>query len=87
MVEKKNLGSRIFIKKDSSNNFKYYFMAFESCLSGCSLCIRPIIAVDGTFMKGKFKKTLFIAITIDGNNQLYSVTFDISDSENNASWE
>ena len=28
--------------------------------------IRPVIAIDGTFLKGKFKGTLFIAIALDG---------------------
>ena len=48
--------------------------------------IRPVIAIDGTFLKGKFKGTLFIATTLDGNSQLYPVAFGVDDSENDASW-
>ncbi|KAH9778230.1 SWIM-type domain-containing protein [Citrus sinensis] len=87
MVEKKNPGSRTFIEKDSANNFKYCFMAIGSSLRGFTSCIRPVIAVDGTFMRGKYKGTLFIATSLDGNNQLYPVAFGVGDSENDASWE
>ncbi|XP_024042029.1 uncharacterized protein LOC112099151 [Citrus clementina] len=87
MVEKKNLGSRTFIEKDSANNFKYCFMAIGSSLRGFTSCIRHVIAVDGTFMKGKYKGTLFIATSLDGNNQLYHVAFGVGGSENDASWE
>ncbi|KAH9681546.1 SWIM-type domain-containing protein [Citrus sinensis] len=87
MVEKKNPGSRTFIEKDSANNFKYCFIAIGSSLRGFTSCIRPVIAVDGTFMRGKYKRTLFIATSLDGNNQLYPVAFGVGDSENDASWE
>ncbi|KAH9751900.1 SWIM-type domain-containing protein [Citrus sinensis] len=90
MVEKKNLGSRTFIEKeenDSANNFKYCFMAIGSSLRGFTSCIRPVIAVDGTFMKGRYKRTSFVATSLDGNNQLYPVAFGVGDSENDASWE
>ena len=83
MLEKKDLGSQTFIEKDSANNSKYCFMAIESSLRGFTLCIRPDIVVNGTFMKGMFKWTLFIATSFDGNNQLYIVAFGVSDCENN----
>ncbi|KAH9726740.1 SWIM-type domain-containing protein [Citrus sinensis] len=73
--------------QDSANNFKYCFMAIGSSLRGFTSCIRPVIAVDGTFMRGKYKGTLFIATSLDGNNQLYPVAFGVGDSENDASWE
>ena len=87
MLEKKILGSRTFIEKDSANNFKYCFMAIRSSLRGFTSCISPVIAVDSTFIKGKYKGTLFIAISLDGNNQPHPVTFYVGDSENDASWE
>ncbi|XP_024039564.1 uncharacterized protein LOC112098164 [Citrus clementina] len=62
-------------------------MAIGSSLRGFTSCIRPVIAVDGTFMRGKYKGTLFIATSLDGNNQLYPVVFGVGDSENDASWE
>ena len=62
-------------------------MASGSSLRGFTSYIRPVIAVDGTFMKGKYKGTLFIATSLDDNNQLYPVALGVGDSENDASWE
>lgn len=51
------------------------------------LAIRPVIAIDGTFLKGKYKGTMFVTLCMDGNNQIYLLAFGISDSEDDASWE
>ncbi|XP_052300367.1 uncharacterized protein LOC112498962 [Citrus sinensis] len=86
MLEKKNLGARTFLEIDNINHFKYFFMAIGSSFRGFSSSIRPVIAVDGTFFKGKYKGTMFIAICKDGNNQIYPLAFGVGDSENDASW-
>lgn len=51
------------------------------------MAIRPVIAIDGTFLKGKYKGTMFVTLCMDGNNQIYLLAFGISDSEDDASWE
>ncbi|KAH9770671.1 SWIM-type domain-containing protein [Citrus sinensis] len=86
MLKKKNSGTCTFLEVDNANNFKYFFMAIGGCIHGFISSIRPVIAIDGTFLKGKFKGTLFIATALDGNNQLYHVAFGVGDSENDASW-
>ena len=85
MLKKKNSGTCTFLEVDNENNFKYFFMAIGSCIHGFISSIRSVIAIDGTFLKGKFKGTLFIATALDGNNQLYPVAFGVGDSENDAS--
>ncbi|KAH9658494.1 SWIM-type domain-containing protein [Citrus sinensis] len=86
MLKKKNSGTCTFLEVNNANNFKYFFMAIGGCIHGFISSIRPVIAIDGTFLKGKFKGTLFIATALDGNNQLYPVAFGVGDSENDASW-
>ena len=44
------------------------------------------VAVDETFLKCKYQGTLFIATSLDGNNQVYPLVFGIGDSENDQSW-
>ena len=85
MVEKKNVGSRTFIESDGSNHFKYLFMVIGSCLRGFSSAIRLVIAIDDTFLKGKYKGTMFVASCMNGNNKIYPPAFGIGDSENDAS--
>ena len=49
-------------------------------------CCRPTIAIDGTHLKGKNKGILFIATTIDSNDQIFLIAFGVGDIENDRSW-
>ncbi|XP_010659523.1 uncharacterized protein LOC104881328 [Vitis vinifera] len=62
-------------------------MSIGASFVGFHTSIRPVIAVDGTFLKAKYLGTLFIAACKDDNNQIYPLAFGIGDSENDASWE
>jgi hypothetical protein len=86
MLEMKNPGMVTFIDIDALNRFKYFFMALGPSIEGFKSCIRPVVAVDGTFLKCKHQGTLFIATSLDGNNQVYPLAFGIGDSENDQSW-
>lgn len=45
-----------------------------------------MIVVDGTHLLEKYKGMLLIATYIDGNNNIYPISFRIVDAENDASW-
>ena len=68
MLQQKNYGTITDIVTDVDNQFKYLFMSFGACIYGFCTSIRPIIAVDGTFLKSKYLGTLFVAASKDGNN-------------------
>lgn len=70
---------------DDNGHFKFCFMAFGASIEGWKCC-RPIISVDGTFLKCKFGGMLLIASSQDGNNQIFPLAYAIVDSENDASW-
>ncbi|XP_009781726.2 uncharacterized protein [Nicotiana sylvestris] len=48
---------------------------------------RPVIAVDATFLKSKFRGVLMISVSKDANNQIFPLAFGIAESENNNSYE
>ncbi|XP_010424359.1 PREDICTED: uncharacterized protein LOC104709441 [Camelina sativa] len=85
MAKERNPGSIVYLERDSGNKFKYVFIAFGPSIRGFDLLIR-VIVVDGTFLKGKFKGTLLVATTQDGDHHLYPIGFAIVDSENDKSW-
>ncbi|KAJ4701489.1 MuDR family transposase [Melia azedarach] len=87
VLEDKNPGTVTAIETDDNGHFLYFFMALGQCIRGFRNTIRPVIAIDGTFLKGKFRGTLFVAVAQDGNNQIYPVAYGIADSENDALWE
>ena len=43
-------------------------------------------SIDGTHMHGKYKGTLMIVMSCDGNNQLFPLASIITESENIDSW-
>ncbi|XP_028070249.1 uncharacterized protein LOC114272729 [Camellia sinensis] len=63
-----------------------YFISFHACIDGFNHC-RPLLFLDRTFLKGKFKGNLLAATAKDGNQGLFPVAFAIVDSENSANWE
>ncbi|WKA02277.1 hypothetical protein VitviT2T_020488 [Vitis vinifera] len=87
ILEQKIPGTITDIVTDSDNQFKYFFMSIGASLAGFHTSIRPVVAIDRTFLKAKYLGTLFIAPCKDGNNQIYPLAFGIGDSENDASWE
>lgn len=83
---KYNPGTCTDIVTDDNNRFKYFFMSLGAWQRAFRSHLRKVITVDGTFMKGKYYGTLFVAVCLDGNNQIYPLAFGIGDSENDATW-
>lgn len=44
--------------------------------------LRPILVVDETVFKERYKGTIYIGFAMDGNKQIYPLTFGIEDGEN-----
>ena len=68
MLEQKKYDTITDIVIDHDNQFKYFFMALGACIYGFRTSIRPVITIDGTFLKAKYLGTLFVAACKDGNN-------------------
>ncbi|KAL7246204.1 hypothetical protein ACSBR2_001353 [Camellia fascicularis] len=58
-----NPGSYI---NDHTHWFTRYFISFKGCIDGFIHC-RPLLFLDATFLKGRFKGFLLAATTKDGN--------------------
>nr|XP_009804059.1 PREDICTED: uncharacterized protein LOC104249347 [Nicotiana sylvestris]XP_016441588.1 PREDICTED: uncharacterized protein LOC107767182 [Nicotiana tabacum] len=86
MMTSKNSGTYTNIKIDDNNRFLYMFYAYGSSISGWNHC-RPVISVDATFLKSKFRDVLIISDSKDANNQIFPLAFGIAESENNNSYE
>ncbi|XP_062020985.1 uncharacterized protein LOC133737456 [Rosa rugosa] len=86
MLERKNQGTITHIETDEQNHFLYFFMAIGASIRGFRDSVRPVIAIDGAFLKGKYFGTMFVAACQDGENQIYLLAFGVVDSENDASW-
>ncbi|KAL7210660.1 hypothetical protein ACSBR1_032090 [Camellia fascicularis] len=67
-----NSGSYINLNFDEHNthHFNRLFISFKACMDGFNHC-RPLLFLDGTFLKGRFKGNLVVATGKDGNQGYY----------------
>uniref|UniRef100_K3XQ43 SWIM-type domain-containing protein n=1 Tax=Setaria italica TaxID=4555 RepID=K3XQ43_SETIT len=61
------------------------FWCFPQCSEAFQHC-RPVILVDGTFLTGKYKGTLMMAVGVDPEQQLVPLALALAECENNESW-
>ncbi|KAL6531490.1 hypothetical protein OROMI_027853 [Orobanche minor] len=85
MLKELNPGSIVALQTCDDGIFQFVFFALGACIRGFSSC-RPVIVIDGTHLKGKYKGIMFIAATKDANEQIVPLAFGIGDKENDSSW-
>ncbi|XP_047253606.1 uncharacterized protein LOC124897171 [Capsicum annuum] len=77
--------SHIRMKKHKDNEFLYIFVALTIFIQGFDHC-RPMIVVDTSYLRGLYSGTFVAACTMDGAGHIFSLAYEIVDSENDASW-
>ena len=88
MLERANPTSWVKWEVDHSNGrFKQLFIALGASRSGFLWSMRPVIVVDGTHLKGKNHGILFVAVTKDGNEQVYPLAYGVGPKEDDESWK
>ncbi|KAF7810497.1 uncharacterized protein G2W53_037240 [Senna tora] len=66
-------------------NFKRVFWAFKPCIDALPY-LKPIVQIDGTFLYGKYRGTLLIATSQDGDTHVVPFAFAIVEGENKEAW-
>ncbi|KAL2481259.1 MuDR family transposase [Abeliophyllum distichum] len=81
-----NHRSHIDLEVDQvSKRFQRLFVSYHACIHGFNHC-RPVLFIDGTFLKGRFKGILLSATAKNGNQGLYPLAYAVVDSENYDNW-
>ncbi|XP_047256093.1 uncharacterized protein LOC124888844 [Capsicum annuum] len=81
-----NLGSiNSLMVDEESGRFIYSFMAFGASIRGYAH-MRKVVAVDRTYLSGKYEGVLLSAVAQDTQNHIYPLAYCVVDKENNASW-
>nr|KYP31902.1 hypothetical protein KK1_047552 [Cajanus cajan] len=65
--------------------FKRLFWTFKPCIDGFAFC-KPIVQVDGTFLYGRYKGTLLVAVAQDGRNNIIPIAFAVVEGETSDAW-
>ncbi|MBA0747687.1 hypothetical protein Gogos_004581, partial [Gossypium gossypioides] len=63
------------VKADSLPHFKRYYVCFDALKSGWKTGCRPLIRLDGCFLKGSFKNEFLTAVGIHANNQMFPIAW------------
>ncbi|XP_019234840.1 PREDICTED: uncharacterized protein LOC109215262 [Nicotiana attenuata] len=86
MLEHTNPGTVIKLHKSEDGCFLYAYISLYASIKGWEHC-RPIMVVDGSFLKAAYKGTILTACTQEGAGKILPLAYAIVDSENNKSWE
>ncbi|XP_017428843.2 uncharacterized protein LOC108336910 [Vigna angularis] len=84
-----NPSSTIKLKVEPNEDNRI-FKRMYVCLKGCKdsfVSCRPIIGVDGCFLKGKYGGELLTAVARDGNEQMCPLAYAVVEVENKDSWQ
>lgn len=61
-------------------------MCLDACKNGWKAGCRPIIGVDGCFLKEVCKVQLLVALGRDGDNQMFPIAWGAVQLETKATW-
>ncbi len=79
MLMATNPGSVVNLEVTDGNKFQYLFIAFVASIHGFSYC-RPVISIDATHLKGKYRGVLFTAVCHDANQQIFPLHLGVGSS-------
>ncbi|WVZ26613.1 hypothetical protein V8G54_005157 [Vigna mungo] len=65
--------------------FKRFYVCLKACKDSFLSC-RPIIGLDGAFLKGKYGGELLTAVGRDGNEEMLPIAYCVVEVENKESW-
>jgi zinc finger SWIM domain-containing protein 3 len=87
-LERSNPGSVTDLEVDSgTSRFTRVYVSFRAWMDGFQRGCRPLIFVDGTFLKHKYKGVLQAATSLDANNELYVIAIAVVSAETNENWD
>lgn len=92
-ILKTNFGSTIKIDvqlvlynvSDNKSHFQRMYICYAACKESFKLC-RPIIGLDGYFLKGLLGGQILAAIRRDPNYQMMPISFEVVERETKDNW-
>nr|GEZ29114.1 transposase, MuDR, MULE transposase domain protein [Tanacetum cinerariifolium] len=81
-----NDGTVTHIEKDTEDRFKMVFIAFGVVIQSFKNHMKPLIAIDASYLKGTYLRTNLQVVGMDGNNQIILIATGGSQGETGPSW-
>ncbi|XP_075077289.1 uncharacterized protein LOC142164025 [Nicotiana tabacum] len=84
ILEKTYPGSVVKLQKTDDDCFLYAFVALSMSIKGLKYC-RPVVVVDGTFLKSAYRGIMLTSSTMDAAGIILPLAYTVVDLENDAS--
>jgi MULE transposase domain/SWIM zinc finger len=75
----------ILLQEGDKKRFLKCFLCYEACAKAFYYC-RPVLVLDATHIKNKYKGVVLAACSMDGNNEIVPIAFALTDIENYENW-
>ncbi|KAI3761978.1 hypothetical protein L1987_52401 [Smallanthus sonchifolius] len=85
-LKKTNPGTVTHTLTDAAGRFEMFFIALGVAIRSFVGYLRPLVIIDGAHLKGKFLGTMFLAVGMDGNNQILPIAYGVGKTESGESW-
>ncbi|XP_070047342.1 protein FAR1-RELATED SEQUENCE 3-like [Nicotiana tomentosiformis] len=86
ILEKTYPGSVVKLQKTEDDCFLYAFVALSMSIKGWEHC-RPVLVVDGTFLKSAYRGIMLTTSTMDAIGSILPLAYAVVDLENDTSWK
>ncbi|KAF5186757.1 Mudr family transposase [Thalictrum thalictroides] len=86
-VRKRNPGSIAACRRGVDERLKGMCISFGSCLKGFREGCRPVLGLDGCFLKGKYGGMCLSITALDGNNGLFPIAIYLCRNECKETWK
>jgi len=73
-------------RADGKQQFDKFYICFEKLRTTWKSCCRPIIGLDGAFLKWELKGEILAAVGRDADNRIYPIAWAIVRVEDNEAW-
>ena len=80
-----NSDSSVVLSKAIDNKFRRLFLCFEVFAADFRTC-RPLLSLNETHLKSKYQGIFLVTIAVDAQESLFSLTFDVVNSQNTENW-
>ncbi|KAM3374531.1 hypothetical protein P3S68_013245 [Capsicum galapagoense] len=86
MVVNTNPGTVVKLVLDEEKRLQRFFFSLHASIHGFKHGCRPLIFLEATSLRSKYKETLLTATAVDADDGFFPVAFAVIDIENDDSW-
>lgn len=89
VLKETNPSSTVVLKTQMRGHvckFQRIYICFYACKKGFKEGCKPVIGLDGCFVKGQHPRQILVSDGIDANNRMFPVAYAILKIENQNTW-